>query len=140
MKRNNNWFNGAEFRVPSTNNALEGFNGRLKKYHTFWKQRGLNEFKVESLNIVKSISKEYVNRKNGFKAVVTISHKAKQDGMKMSKYMSVLPKKNDMGGAICYMRSGDSPEDLNEEQVNELMLRSKIPRLIISSRICSTYI
>lgn len=41
LKRNKNWFVEAHFRVPNTNNALEGFNSRMKKYHTYWKIKGL---------------------------------------------------------------------------------------------------
>lgn len=36
LGKNRNWYNGAGFRVPHTNNALEGFNGKIKTHHTYY--------------------------------------------------------------------------------------------------------
>lgn len=46
IAKNYNWFNGAHYRVPTTNNALEGFHSNLKMHQTYYRQKGLAEFKV----------------------------------------------------------------------------------------------
>lgn len=58
IKRNQNWYNGAHLLTPSTNNGLEGFNGNLKIHDTFYKRRGLSEFKFRLLEIMSDRSRK----------------------------------------------------------------------------------
>lgn len=46
INRNSNWFSGAHYRVPTTNNALEGYHSGLKMHQTYWRQKGIAEFKA----------------------------------------------------------------------------------------------
>lgn len=68
FKRNEKWYNGAGIRTPNTNNALEGFNGVFKTYHTRRKIKNLNEFKHKLMNIV--ISRHKSNRRNLLEKVI----------------------------------------------------------------------
>lgn len=49
IDRNSNWFSGAHFRVPTTNNGLEGYHSGLKMHQTYWRQKGIAEFKASIL-------------------------------------------------------------------------------------------
>lgn len=44
--KNQNWYNGVHYRVPTTNNAMEGFHSNLKMHQTYYRQKGVAEFKV----------------------------------------------------------------------------------------------
>lgn len=49
IERNCNWYSGAHYRVPTTNNAMEGYHSGLKMHQTYWRQKGIAEFKVNIL-------------------------------------------------------------------------------------------
>lgn len=52
LDRNSNWFSGAHYRVPTTNNAMEGYHKHLKAYQLYWRQNGIGVFKACVLFII----------------------------------------------------------------------------------------
>lgn len=66
LDKNNTWFEGAKNFTPSTNNALEATNGRIKTDFTFRERATLSQFKNRIMDIVNKFSLEY---KNGEKRV-----------------------------------------------------------------------
>lgn len=88
VERNTNWFHGVAHRVPKTNNALESFNGSLKKHQTFWLQKNLSEFKHRALEIVSERSYEYVRKKDPkapFTEHVPVIEGTKARGLKLAR-------------------------------------------------------
>lgn len=39
IKKNFNWYIGAQVRAPTTNNATESFNASMKKFHTYHEKK-----------------------------------------------------------------------------------------------------
>lgn len=52
IKQNKYWFYGASHQTPTTNNAMESFNGSLKVHQTHWERKTLSEFKFRILEII----------------------------------------------------------------------------------------
>lgn len=51
VQKDSNWFIGAAVRSPHTNNHSENVNGRVKKFHTYYERKSLDEFQIDMLNI-----------------------------------------------------------------------------------------
>lgn len=108
INRCNKWYVGAGIRVTNDNNLLEGFNGNMKIHQTFYQRKGLAEFKVRLLNIVRERSQEYIMDKQPFKGDVTITNRAKKAALAYSKTKSILHRKQDDGSVLVYMKKGDT--------------------------------
>lgn len=61
FKQNNTWFIGYRFRTPTTDNALENFNGDIKKFQTDHKRKPLKEFLSIALKMARQRSREYLS-------------------------------------------------------------------------------
>lgn len=57
--QNRNWYLGSAHRVPKTNNALEAFNGRIKRDFTLHERSTIAVFKVKIFRMLNTISLEY---------------------------------------------------------------------------------
>lgn len=122
IKRNQNWYRGAYYRVPATNNAVESFNANLKAHQTFWQKKGLAEFKVRLLNIVAQRSKEYMKDKAEYRSEVNMTKNMHKDGLAYSKIKNVVFRKSESEGKLhCFMLKGDSKNVLTEEDVNTFL-------------------
>lgn len=82
FKRNEKWYDGAGIRTPTTNNALEGYNGVFKQYHTKRVIKNLSEFKFKLIDIIRLESQEYINPNDRppYTNNVTISDNVMKDG------------------------------------------------------------
>lgn len=122
IRHNSQWFNGASYRMVSTNNGLENWNGGLKRYHTHWKITGLNQFKIDLMTIV---SKESTSYKKGdtqpFKQDVVITNRTMKAGHDLSKFKSIVFVKGDDGKGRCYLRKGEDATKLNLAQVETFL-------------------
>lgn len=61
FEQNNTWYIGFRFRTPVTDNALENFNGDIKKYQTNHLKKPLKEFLPYSMKMIRQRSKEYLS-------------------------------------------------------------------------------
>lgn len=66
VKRNSAWFEGIRHFTPSTNNALECFNGRIKRDFDFCGRPAFNEFKVKVMELLRIVSCEYKDNIRSF--------------------------------------------------------------------------
>lgn len=123
LDRNQNWYNGAAFRAPKTNNGLEGFNGNMKIHDTFFKRRGLAEFKVRLLEVITNRSKEYRMDKAPFQLDIGISKNVMKEGERLSKFMTYKHKVSEDGEkAYCYMKGkGYNDTPLSDDAVNAFL-------------------
>lgn len=121
IQQNKNWYTGACFRTPNTNNSLESFNGSMKIHSTFWKRKSLGEFKVQLLDIVTKRSQEYIMVKAIFQSTINVSKNTMKEGLKYSKIKKVFYKKEDGGKVRCFMLKGDNRSEITEKQVNEFL-------------------
>lgn len=74
--KNRNWYLGAAFMVPKTNNALEAFNGRIKRDFTLHEKASISVFKVKIKNMLNVLSCEYRDNKKQIERDVKV-----KDGM-----------------------------------------------------------
>lgn len=79
FNKNDKWFEGVGHFIPTTNNAVESFNGKIKENFHFRDRPPLNEFKVRIENLLRVVSHEYRDEKKSFKVEAPIS---KQDWLK----------------------------------------------------------
>lgn len=121
IKRNSNWFNGAAVRTPSSNNALESFNGQLKIHHTFYQQKGLAEFKVHLLKIVTQRSTEYVQDRAAYQYEVAIPKRMEMDGLKYSKLKKINFRRSDDGHIVVYMSKGENADPITDADVDKFL-------------------
>lgn len=121
MRQNSEWYNGACYRMVSTNNGIENWNGNLKKYHTQWKITGLNQFKIDLMGIVAKESAEYGKDRPPFKKDVTISKNMMKEGFLLSKNKSIVRIKGADGKGRCYIRKGESKEPLTTDDVEQFV-------------------
>lgn len=70
-----NWYEGIAHFTPSTNNALEAFNGVIKKEETFRERIPLSAFLTVAYEAVEKWSKEFTNGSRVFATSVTIELK-----------------------------------------------------------------
>lgn len=118
FERHENWYNGAGVRTPTTNNALEAFNGVFKQYHTKRKIRNLSEFKYKLMNIVHIESCEFDNdSRPPFTNEVTISNNAMKGGLAYSEIKHIMHRVED-GYDIAYMRHGDLKETFTFQDID----------------------
>lgn len=68
VNKNHNWFEVIRHFTSSTNNALESFNGRIKRDFDFQGRPGLNQFKVKIMEVIHILSCEYRYKVKSFKA------------------------------------------------------------------------
>lgn len=123
IKHNSYWCNGVVYRMVKTNNGLENWNGILKRFHTHWKINGLNQFKVDLMDILSKESMLYEKDKAAFKSDVTISNNMRKEGFHFSKTKSIICRKGEDGKGNCYIRRGDSAAILSEEDVDDFLNR-----------------
>lgn len=120
LRHNSKWYNGAVYRMVTTNNGMENFNGLFKRFHTHWKIVGLNQFKVDAMGIMKKESMMYDKDKAPFKTDITISNHMRKDGNHYAKTKSIVMRKEN-GMARFYMRCGDSVEPLSGDDVDQFL-------------------
>lgn len=119
LSRNSNWFAGAHFRTPDTNNALENFNGNFKKYQTEYRKMGLAEFKIRLLNMVKQRSQSYLKDTSPFQGDINISNNVLKSGLQYSKTKKMhVIESEDKTKVHCYMLQGDNTAEVNAVDVN----------------------
>lgn len=121
LRQNSNWYNGACRRMVSTNNNIEDWNVLLKRFGTYWKIHGLNQCKIDLMNILAKESAEYAQDKRPFKYDVTISNRMMKDGYDLSKTSSIVRQKGDDDKGRCFIRKGGSRDELTEAHVNEFL-------------------
>lgn len=71
--QNENWYEGAEVKSPSTNNALEAFNRNIKDSGTFRQRFALSKFLTVAMKLVGDWSDEYKNGLEVFMKTATIT-------------------------------------------------------------------
>lgn len=107
FRQHEKWYYGAGVRTPTTNNALEGFNGVFKKFHTKRHIKNLAEFKFRLMEIVNVESSEYIgNDKTPYTNNVHISNNAMKNGLAYSEVKHILHRVED-GYQIGYLKRGD---------------------------------
>lgn len=84
FKKNSNWYIGAAYRIPKTNNAMESFNASLKIFHTQFEKKPLKQFKRMAMKIVEQRSKEYIADKEPFKTDLIVTAQHMKDGISYS--------------------------------------------------------
>lgn len=104
--RHHNWFDGAGIRTPTTNNALEGFNGVFKSLHTRRKISNLAEFKIKLMNIMQIESEEFQKDKEKYTNDVTLSKNVMKDGLAYSK-IKHIEHRVENESVTAYMKRGD---------------------------------
>lgn len=116
-----NWYQGIAEHAPKTNNALENFNGQIKRHQTFWKRKSLGHFKHRVLSMVEEISREYLCGKE-FCQQTQVSDKAKLDALAYSKTgKKFVIKERETNGTITpmlYVYSGGEDLALTEADVD----------------------
>lgn len=117
ITRNSNWFNGA----AKTNNALENYNGQLKIHHTYYQKKGLAEFKVRMLDIVRKTSMEYIKDKEPYQHYVDMSNRMKKEGLRYSKLKKTFSRRSNDGYTNVYFWSGENPNPVTEQDVNAFL-------------------
>lgn len=115
IKRNQNWYTGVCFRVPSTNNGLESMNGSLKIHHTHFQVVGLSVFKLQLMDIVKNRSMEYAKDKKPFQSQVTITKKMMDDGTNLKDTHGMIIRHINDDAVFCIAEK----EKLTEDFVND---------------------
>lgn len=123
MKKNRNWFNGAAFKAPKTNNALEQFNGKLKLHQTFYSKKNLSEFKFDLLTIVNDRSREYISAKDPFRNEVTISEDMMDAGVAYGEFQQnyIITPPNEDGSFKIYIRANSNEAELTTDMVEQFV-------------------
>lgn len=124
IKHNMNWYNGTVVRTPTDNNGIECFNGKMKLYDTEFKRTGLNEFKEKMIEIVSSRSKEYFMDKKAYTMNATIPPPTLKRGFQYSTIKKVFDRELNGGKVECFMRKGDSPDAISENDINAFLIAS----------------
>lgn len=104
--RHHNWFDGAAVRTPTTNNALEGFNGVFKTLHTRRKISNLAEFKIKLMDIMRIESEEFQTDRVKYTNEVTLSNNVMKDGLAYSK-IKHIQHRIEGEKVTAYMKRGD---------------------------------
>lgn len=121
IRRNENWFSGAAFRTPNTNNALESYNRNLKVHQTYYQRKGLAEFKVRLLEIVRNRSGEYEKDRDPFKYEIAISNRMQKDGLRYSKIKKTVFQRMSDERTVIYMSRGENPAQFEQEDVDAFL-------------------
>lgn len=121
INRCENWYAGAGKRTPNDNNLLEGFNGNMKIHQTYYQRKGLAEFKVRLLNIVRERSQEYLMDKKPFKYDVTVTNRASKAGLAYARTKGILYRKQNDDSVFVYMRKGDSTDAVTDNEVDAFL-------------------
>lgn len=61
--RNKNWFEGAAPNIPSTDNALESINGKIKSIYTLRSRMAVNVYLTNSIKMLRNWSKDTYSEK-----------------------------------------------------------------------------
>lgn len=121
IDHNEKWYVGAGIGISNDNNLLESFFGNVKIHQTFFRRKGINEFKERLLNIVSDRSREYLMDKAAFENDVTITNRAKKAALGLSKSKSILHRRQDDGSVHIYMKKGDNIEKLENDEVDAIL-------------------
>lgn len=93
-------------------------NGKLKSHHTYYKQKGLAEFKIRLLEIVRDTSMEYVRDKQPYKSEITISSHMTKEALKYDSMKNFIFRKGENEKAYCYMTAGNNSNPVTEAMVD----------------------
>lgn len=107
--------------MPTTNNALEGYNCVFKQYHTRRNIKNLTEFKHKLMDIVKLESQEYINPndRQPYTNEVTISKNVMKDGKAYANVKHIEHRTNENGQVVAYMKHGDASGTFTLNDVDE---------------------
>lgn len=104
IKRNKNWFEGASTSNPSTNNALESFNGKIKSNFLKRQRPLLGAFKEAIEKMVNGLSVEYRGGKKVYVADVELQ---KEDWRKAADWTNSVIEEKRVDCVKYFTRSED---------------------------------
>lgn len=84
-EKNMNWYEGCAPCTPKTNNALESFNGRIKKDFLFHNRFPLNTFAEKMRGMIATMSMEYRNGLKKFTKTVSTDEDLWKKGLEWAK-------------------------------------------------------
>lgn len=84
------WFLGASNLSPTTNNAVESFNGKLKQIHTLRRRLPINQFCIELFSWIEKWSRQYVENNKIFHEIVLISDELWQRAISFSSVVKMV--------------------------------------------------
>lgn len=121
---NNTWYIGYQFGVPTTDNALENFNGDIKQFQTDHMKKPLKQFLPMALTMIRQRSREYFSiPKPRFQPQVQIPDAVWESGLQFMR--SFKSKVNIQDGIIeFHMFSSEADEsvghrDITDEDIND---------------------
>lgn len=115
LGRHKSWYNGAGLKVPHTNNMLEGFNGKIKSNHTYYQRKGLAEFKIRVLDLVRKTSMEYLKDRQPYKTESVISNHMTKEALRYDNMKNFVFRRGNDEKAYCYMTAGNNSNQVTEQ-------------------------
>lgn len=122
VTKNGDWFEGVRFFTPSTNNALESFNDKLKKDFDFRGRPSFNQFKAKVFQVMHLLSCEYRDNVKSFKNEPKIDRAAWIKGMEWSSSdaNSIIGKEGDDDEDVYYIPA-DTMEKIERKNVDNYL-------------------
>lgn len=119
FKKNSNWYIGAGFRIPKTNNAMESFNASWKIFHTQFQKKPLKQIKKMAMKFIEQRSKEYIADKEPFQNDLIVSAQHMNDGITYShdNYVDVSTEEN--GEVDFYLYRSGINNEITKKYVDE---------------------
>lgn len=120
IDENKNWYEGVRHFTPSTNNAVESFNGKIKSDFLYRERPLLAEFKDAISKMAVNLSIEYEGNKKSFASKVTLIAAEWLEGKQWAQSAkNVLQKKNNAAKITVYSVANGTREQLTQAELNE---------------------
>lgn len=117
INKNKNWFIGAHFKAPKTNNALERFNGTLKLFQTEYLKKPLKQFMQIAMKMVQQRSREYSMDKIEFQKEIRIPSDVIKKGIAL-KGNYVANEENENGEVEFYMFASSINKEITQDDID----------------------
>lgn len=117
INKNKNWFIGAHFKAPKTNNALERFNGTLKLFQTDYVKKPLKQFIQLAMKMIQQRSREYEMDKKGFQTELLIPKDVIKKGIELGGNY-IANAENENGEVEFYMFSSNINKELTQVDID----------------------
>lgn len=118
MNKNKNWFIGAHFKAPKTNNALERFNGTLKLFQTDHAKKPLKQFMQLAMKMIQQRSREYIMDKAEFQTELHIPKDVFSKGIEL-KANYIASEENENGEVEFYMFASSISRELTQKDIDD---------------------